>query len=141
MELTTALEQLKELQLKMYAFGMAQSAIYLDGDTVAPKETSEGRGVALSILAGESHKLFANEEVGELLKYLCEHKAELSKEEARQVELLTRSYEQLSKIPAEEYMEYAQLTNDASDAWHKAKEASDFELFKPYLEMIVAFNR
>ena len=34
MELTTALEQLKELQLKMYAFGMAQSAIYLDGDTV-----------------------------------------------------------------------------------------------------------
>lgn len=141
MELTTALEQLKELQLKMYAFGMAQSAIYLDGDTVAPKETSEGRGVALSILAGESHKLFANEEVGELLKYLCEHKAELSKEEARQVELLTRSYEQLSKIPAEEYMEYAQPTNDASDAWHKAKEASDFELFKPYLEKIVAFNR
>ncbi len=141
MELKNALAQLNELEMKMYAFGMAQSAIYLDGTTVAPKETSEGRGVALGILAGESHKLFANEEVGSLLSFLGEHKDELTKEEARRVELLKRGYDQLSKIPAEEYMEYAELTNEAGDVWHKAKEASDFEMFRPCLERIVAFNK
>ena len=41
MELKQALEQLKELQLKQYAYGCAQSALYLDGVTVAPRDTSE----------------------------------------------------------------------------------------------------
>ena len=57
------------------------------------------------------------------------------------MEELQRSYRQLVQIPADEYMEYAMLTNEASDVWHKAKETSDFELFRPVLERLVAFNR
>ena len=141
MELKTALEQLKDLQMKQYAYGCAQSALYLDGVTVAPRDTSEGRGVALGILAGESHKLFSDPKVGELLEFLTEHAQELEFSERRQVEELRRSYRQISRIPAEEYMEYAMLTNEASDVWHRAKESSDFELFRPVLEKLVAFNR
>ncbi len=141
MELKTALEQLKDLQMKQYAYGCAESALYLDGVTVAPRDTSEGRGVALGILAGESHKLFADPKVGELLEFLTEHAQELEFSQRRQVEELRRSYRQISRIPAEEYMEYAMLTNEASDVWHRAKENSDFELFRPVLEKLVAFNR
>ena len=104
MELKTALEQLKDLQMKQYAYGCAQSALYLDGVTVAPRDTSEGRGVALGILAGESHKLFSDPKVGELLEFLTEHAQELEFSERRQVEELRRSYRQISRIPAEEYM-------------------------------------
>ena len=141
MELKEALGLLAELQQKMYAYSAAASALYLDSVTVAPKDTAEGRGVALGILAGEEHKLFANEEVGQLLNFLTEHKEELELVQRRQVEELKRSYDQLSRIPADEYMEYAMLTNEASDVWHKAKENSDFELFRPVLEKLVAFNR
>ena len=141
MDLNEALARLAELQKLQYAYGAASSALYLDGVTVAPKDTSEGRGVALGILAGEAHKLFANEEVGQLLNFLAEHKNELDLARRRQVEELKRSYDQLTRIPADEYMEYAVLTNEASDVWHKAKEASDFELFRPVLEKLVAFNR
>ena len=141
MELKQALEQLKELQLKQYAYGCAQSALYLDGVTVAPRDTSEGRGVALGILAGESHKLFSDAKVGELLDFLTDHAQELEQSERRQVEELSRSYRQISRIPADEYMEYAMLTNEASDVWHRAKEESNFELFCPVLEKLVAFNR
>ncbi len=140
MELNEALQQLDTLQKKMYAYGAASSALYLDGVTVAPSDTAEGRGVALGILAGESHKLFANEEVGALLDFLTEHKEELEHPVRRQVEELKRSYNQISRIPADEYMEYAMLTNQASDVWHKAKEESNFELFRPLLEKLVAFN-
>lgn len=141
MELNKALEELMLLQKKLFAYNVASSAIYLDAVTVAPKNTAEGRGVALGILAGESQKIFTAPEVGELLSFLKEHKEELSQEEARQVEVLTRNYEQMSKIPAEEYMEYAMLTNEADDVWHKAKAQNDFELFRPVLEKIFTFNR
>ncbi|MBR3704532.1 MAG: carboxypeptidase M32 [Oscillospiraceae bacterium] len=140
MELHLALEQLSSLQKKLYAFNCATSALYLDGVTVAPRDTSEGRGVALGILAGEQHKLFSAPEVGEMLGFLAEHKDELTAHQNRQVELLTRSYRQLTRIPADEYIEYAVLTNDAGDVWHRAKEENNFELFRPLLEKIVSFN-
>ena len=141
MDLTIALEKLDELQKKMYAYGAANSALYLDSVTVAPKDTSEGRGVAMGILAGEEHKLFASPETGELLDCLESNRDKLDARQARQTELLRRSYTQLSRIPADEYMEYAMLTNEASDVWHRAKEQNDFELFRPVLEKLVAFNR
>ena len=141
MEVKQALEELETLQKKMYAYQCASSSLYLDSVTVAPKDTAQGRGVALSILAGESHKLFANQEVGELLDFLTEHSGELTLLQRRQVEELRRSWRQMFRIPAEEYMAYAQLTNQASDVWHKAKETNDFELFRPVLEELVAFNR
>ena len=140
MELNNALEKLAELQKKLYAYHMASAALHLDGDTVAPKGTAEGRGVALGILAGERHKLFSAPEVGELLDFLWEKREELDRPVRRQAEELRRSYAQLTRIPAGEYMEYAMLTNEAGDVWHRAKENSDFELFRPVLERLVAFN-
>lgn len=140
MELNEALAKLAELQKKLYAYQAADSALYLDGTTVAPKDTAEGRGVALGILAGERHKLFSAPEVGELLDFLWERKDELEHPVRRQVEELRRSYAQLTRIPADKYMEYAMLTNEASDVWRRAKEQNDFELFRPVLEKLVAFN-
>lgn len=140
MDINTARQQLKELQLKMYAYGYASAMVYLDSVTVAPSDTAEGRGVAMSILSGEEHKLLVNPEVGELLAFLGENAAELTPEEQRQVEELKRAYDQNTRIPLEEIMEYSQLSVEAEDAWHKAKETSDFELFRPYLEKIVAFQ-
>lgn len=140
MDLNEALSGLDELEKKLYAYGAADSALYLDGTTVAPKDTAEGRGVALGVLAGERHKLFSAPQVGELLDLLWERRAELDRLRYRRVEELRRSYAQLTRIPAEEYMEYAVLTNEASDVWHRAKESGDFELFRPVLEKLVAFN-
>lgn len=140
MELNEALAKLAELQKKLYAYRTASSSLYLDATTTAPKGTAEGRGVALGILAGERHKLFASPEVGELLDFLWARKDELDQLHRRQVEELRRSYAQLTRIPADEYMEYAMLTNEADDVWHRAKEQSDFELFRPVLEKLVAFN-
>ena len=57
MEMQQALQQLETLQKKQYALRYAESSINLDADTVAPKDTAEGRGVALGVLAGESQRL------------------------------------------------------------------------------------
>ncbi|MDY2627935.1 MAG: carboxypeptidase M32 [Lachnospiraceae bacterium] len=140
MNVTEALQQLDVLQKKMYAYNAAASSLYLDSVTTAPSDTAEGRGVAMGILAGEMQKLIADPSVGSLLDFLSAGKEELSFLQKRQVEELQREYSQLSRIPADEYMEYAMLTNEASDVWHKAKETDDFELFRPVLEKLVSFN-
>ena len=140
MDLKEELQRLGELQTRLYAYNCASSSLYLDGVTVAPRDTSQGRGVALGVLAGESHKLLADPRTGELLDFLTEHREELDLPQRRQTEELRRSYKQLSRIPADEYMAYAVLTNEASDVWHRAKEQSDFSLFRPVLEKLVAYN-
>ena len=52
MEQNEKLRALETLQKKLYAYNCASNSLYLDAVTVAPKNTAEGRGVALSILAG-----------------------------------------------------------------------------------------
>lgn len=141
MNKTEALEYLELLQKKLYAFQCADSALYLDSVTVAPRNTAEGRGVAMGILAGERQKLLTCKETEELLAYLRENIEELDQMQRRQVEELSRTCERMQKIPADEYMEYSMLTNEANDVWHRAKEENNFELFRPVLEKLVAFNK
>ena len=141
MELTEAVQHLELLQKKLYAYTCADSSLYLDAVTVAPKNTSEGRGVALSILAGERQKLMTCPETKALLEELGGHLDELDLVHRREVEELRRSCDQLTRIPADEYMAYSELTNRASDVWHKAKEQNDFASFCPVLQELVDYNR
>lgn len=141
MEFKQALEGLELLQKKLYAYRCASSALYLDSVTVAPSDTAQGRGVALGVLAGESHRLLTDPEVGRMLDCLEAHGERLSLLQRRQAEELRRNWRQITRIPAEEYMAYAQLTNQASDVWHRAKQHNDFASFQPVLEQLVEFKR
>lgn len=64
MNINEAIQKLEILQKKIYAYDAAQSALFLDGVTVAPPETSEGRGMALGILAGGSFGYFPSYALG-----------------------------------------------------------------------------
>ena len=111
MEIERALQQLELLQKKLYAYHCADSSLYLDAVTTAPSDTSEGRGVAMSILAGESQKLMTCPETKALLDELSARAGELDLVHRREVEELRRSCEQLTRIPADEYMAYKELCN------------------------------
>lgn len=141
MDLQTALPQLDTLQKKLYAYTCADSALYLDALTVAPQDTAEGRGVAMSILAGERQHLMTCPETKALLEELWAQAESLDPVRRREVEELRRSCDQLTRIPAEEYMAYSALTNKADAVWHKAKAENDFASFCPVLQQLVDYNR
>ena len=141
MNLTEKQQALDTLQKKLYAYTCAESSLYLDAVTVAPRNTAEGRGVALSILAGERQKLMTAPETLALVEELFAEKDQLDTLHRREVEELRRSCQQLTRIPADEYMAYSELTNRASDVWHKAKEENDFASFCPILQELVDYNR
>ncbi len=139
-ELKQKIEQLKDLQKKIYAFNYASSSIYLDGATVAPRDTEEGRGEALGILSEYAYELKTSSETIELLEFLSEHKGELTAHQAREVELLLRDNDYMKNIPQNEFVEYQKILSKADYIWHRAKEKNDFELFKPILKDIFEYN-
>lgn len=133
MEIERALQQLELLQKKLYAYHCADSSLYLDAVTTAPSDTSEGRGVAMSILAGESQKLMTCPETKALLDELSARAGELDLVHRREVEELRRSCEQLTRIPADEYMAYKELCNRADDVLAQGQGTGRFRPVLPRL--------
>lgn len=136
MNVNDAKDELMRLQRKMAAYDHAMGLIYYDGNTTAPKDTAENRAVSLSVLSEEMYKLSTSEDTVALLEYLDEHKVELQYPEQRMVHLMIKDIRDMQKIPMDEYIAYQELLVRADDVWHRAKEASDFEMFRPYLEQI-----
>ena len=58
MTLNEAIEKLDKLERAAYALGHAQCVLSVDGDTVAPKNSWKGRGMAMGYL---SEKLASHE--------------------------------------------------------------------------------
>ena len=136
-----ALEVLSKHQQVMAAYNHALGVMFHDGSTAAPKGSWEGRGQTMGTMSQIVYDLETKPENGELLSYLETHLDELNDLQKREVEVLRKGYDQMHKIPAEEYVAYSVLMNDAQSAWEKAKNENDFDTFAPYLEKIVEYNR
>ena len=136
-----AVAALKKHQATMAAYNHALGVLYLDATTAAPSDTWEGRGKTMEIMSETTYKLSTDPEIGELLSYLEAHNEELDAQTKREVEVLRKNFDQTKKIPAEEYIAYNVLLNDAQAIWAKAKNEDDFASFAPYLEKIVDYNR
>jgi len=128
--------ELMQLQARLAAYEHALGLLQYDGATTAPKATADNRAASLSVLSGEVYTLATCEKTVELLEYLDAHKEELSQKERRMVYLMLKDLREMKKIPMEEYVAYQELLVKADAVWHDAKEQSDWELFRPYLEKI-----
>ena len=136
-----ALEALRKLEQTLAAYNHVIGVLYLDATTAAPSDTWEGRGRTMEIMSQVTYDLLVNPENEELLSYLEARRDELDAQARREVEVVRKNYDQNHRIPAEEYVAYSVLLNDAQNVWHKAKLDDDFDSFAPYLEQIVAYNR
>ena len=138
---SAALEALRAVESKLSAYHHAMGVLFLDAATAAPKGSAQGRGQTMAMLSETVYALNADPENEALLSYLEAHLQELDPVDRRKVELFRKSYNQISKIPPQEYIEYDVLLNDAQAVWEQAKNTDDFALFAPYLEKIVGFNQ
>ena len=141
MILSEAIEKLNELEKAAYALGHAQSILFVDGDTVAPKNSWKGRGKALSYVGELMYRQLVNPETGEVLETILQHKDETDEVTFRRAEVMKESYDDLHILPMEEFVAYQELTNESSAVWHDAKEKSDWNTFAPYLEKLIAARR
>jgi carboxypeptidase Taq len=141
MTLNEAIEKLNELEKSTYALNHALSILSVDGDTVAPKNSWKGRGKALSYVGELMYRQLVNPETGEVLETILQHKDETDEVTFRRAEVMKESYDDLHILPMEEFVAYQELTNESSAVWHDAKEKSDWNMFAPYLEKLIAARR
>ena len=140
MDLTSARQQLMELQSKMSAYNHAMSLLSYDGETTAPRGTAANRAHTMGIFSEIIYTLSTGKETVELLEYLDARKEELTPRERRMVYLLIKDIRFMQKIPMDEYVAYEKLVVESQSAWYNAKNNSDFAAFEPYLEKMFDYQ-
>ena len=94
-DVKNAVEKLEIMQKKMAAYNHATGLLYFDSVTVAPKDTTAGRGQTMGILTEESYKVFVNDETPKLLEYLNQNEAQLDEKIKLQVKKLDEDYKKI----------------------------------------------
>ncbi|MDQ0197572.1 carboxypeptidase M32 [Neobacillus ginsengisoli] len=124
---------------KMSAYHEALALIYWDLRTGAPKLGVDQRAEVIGMLSSEVFKMSTSEEMAAYIAYLS--KAELCEKTRKVLEDCKKNYEKNKKIPAEEFKEFVILQSKAESVWEEAREKSDFEMFRPYLEKLVKITK
>ena len=141
-EMTQQLSGFRELVKKIKSYEEAVGLIYWDMRTGLPKKGVAGRSEVVGVLATEMFKLSISDEMGAYLDFFADSQYEevLDNTSLTMIEECRKEYDRSKKIPTDKYQAYVVLTSQAESVWEVAKHSSDFAMFQPYLEKIVAAN-
>jgi carboxypeptidase Taq len=144
--LMNAYDSLAQRSRELATFNSTASVLAWDQETYMPPKASAYRAEQLSQLAGLTHRLATAPEVGDWIK-ACEDtmpacaddlECELRNANVRE---WRRDYDRATKLPARLVEEMAKTTSLAREHWAKARMASDFSSFAPWLEKILGLVR
>lgn len=134
------LKEFREYVGKLEYLNQAIGVLYWDMRVGIPKKGIESRSEVVGYLSGEAYKLETSDKMKEFIDYF-EKVEGLDDVSRAMVEHTKKSYEQTKKIPEDRYKEYVILSSKSEAAWEEAKDKSDFEMFRPYLEKVVGFTK
>lgn len=129
-------DYIKKLEYLSDAIGLS----YWDLRVQIPKKAVPRRAEVLGYLSSEAYKLQTSETMKKFIDYFNQFN-DLDDVTKAMVENAEKEYNQTKKIPEERYREYITLVSNSEAIWEEAKEKSDFQLFRPYLEKLVEFNK
>ncbi|WP_455137868.1 carboxypeptidase M32 [Thermophilibacter sp.] len=132
------LESLDELERRLFSLRYAIDEIGSLGPVIDPPRATEERAEALAELERQRAQTLSNPLVGGVLERLGKCPELLSDTQKAQLRVLGRDRDELVRVPADEQAAFSRLTCEAEDVWRRAKAASDWESFAPYLDRIVA---
>ncbi len=132
-------EKLKELKARLAesaGLGRAAAVLSWDQQTCMPPGGAAARAQQLSLLRRLAHERFTDDAVGRLLDDLAAYAASLpyDSDDASLVRVTKRDYAKARKIPPKLVAEIADASSRAFQAWQKAKPASRFADFAPFLQ-------
>lgn len=131
----------KEILKKREALGHAMGVLSYDSETVMPKNAAPHMAETMAVLSEESYNLVVNDEFRTLLEELNANSDTLDEITRREVEEDLKQLKKLEKVPVEEYTQYQRLVSESSVKWREAKQTNNYNLFKPYLERLIAAER
>jgi len=110
-----------------------------DQEVCMPPGGVAGRAGLLGAMAGLLHQHLV-ETILPLLRE-AENSPDLDEDTRAQVKMLLEDAEMAEKVPADLVQKLSEAASMAQQAWAEARARSDFELFRPHLETLVALSR
>jgi carboxypeptidase Taq len=137
------MEKLKEALAEISDLGRTAALLDWDHQTYMPPAGAEARGNQISLLRRLVHERSTSPEMGRLLDSLKPYVAGLDpdSDDARMVKVTGREYEKALRVPARHVVEFSQAVTLGQQAWMEARAKSDFSIFRPYLEKIIALRQ
>ncbi len=125
---------------KMKQLHEAIQLIQWDMSVLIPKQGVAQRAEVVGMLSSELFMMQISDQMGEFLEVLAQPEALSQLDPITRNSVLDRKleYDRDKSIPPDKFREYVVLTQKAESAWAEAKQNNDFEMFRPYLEQIVA---
>lgn len=136
-------QQLKDRLAEIMDLNYTAALLGWDQQTYMPPGGAEQRGNQLALLQKLIHERVTSPELGKLLEELKGPAASLDpdSDDARLVKVNARNYEKTVRVPVSHVMEFAQAITLGQQAWVEARTKSDFSIFRPHLEKIVALRQ
>lgn len=120
----------------------ASALLGWDQQTYMPPKGANARAEQLATLDKLAHEFFTTDEVGQLLQDLAGYAQQLppDSDDACLIRVTQRDYDKARRIPPELIEEISRTSSLALEAWTQARKESNFKLFQPHLEKIVALE-
>ncbi len=137
------IDDLRQQLLVITRLGSAAGLLNWDQEVNLPPKAHAYRGEVSAQLAGELHKLSTSKEFVKLVKELHEpeNMKQLSLDDQVIVRETWRDTKKAVKLPTRFVEDSTKLTSQAFGSWGEARKKSDFSLYQPTLEKVVAMNR
>ena len=120
------------------------SLLSWDQETYMPPAGAGQRAEQVSFISALAHERATSARIGDLIG-ACEQDHALTavatSPEARNIREMRRDFDHATKIPTELVAELARVGSQAQECWKQAREKSDFAMFQPWLEKMVALTR
>lgn len=140
-EVEKKLKEFAEYLKKINHYTTAGNLMYWDMTTGMPEAMAETRAETLSFFQTEVHNLNVSPKIEEFIKFFESHMDEFDYTYKRMTKQLKKDYEKQKRYPEEFIREFSLAASRGEVAWEKAKNASDFEIFKLALEKIVELTK
>jgi len=134
-------QQLESEFRRLHAFRGAVSLLRWDAAVMMPRGSSDVRGEQLAALEIESHTLLTSPRVSRLLERAEANLQGLDEWQKANLREMRRERDHAIATPQALVSRLAKATARAEVRWVEAKQQSDFALFAPHLEEVIALTR
>ena len=138
-----ALTELKERLGKLTDLRRTQAVLFWDMTVFMPPGGAPTRAAQLGTMEEITHAHVVDDRFGELFVELEPYAASLpdDSDDAALVRVAQRDWNRARRVPAALAVEFARAAAESYEMWVKAREESDFAVFRPSLERIVDLRR
>ena len=140
-ELQTQLQLLHKTLSDKKKYNHVISMMHWDLETDAPKNSINTASDVIGFFSEKLYETTNNPGLISCLEFLSGALSELSAVDARIVHLTAKEQSRLSKIPKHEFVEYTKLLSKAQNIWSTARTDNNFDMFSPYLEKIIKYQK